>query len=240
MIHAAGSPGPGLNARPNALVVLVNTKLRTPAATDSSSSTSVPVMLVCTNDWRSCDPTCGLCSVAACKTACTPGKLFRTRSRSVIEPTTVVNGESSRSRPTTSCPCSRSTRTSASPRCPELPVTSTFPPPIPTSYQSDQVSSRRRRLSILAKLPGQDEASRVTAALRRDDSMRIRYMTAVIARVCGVDWQTAAHLAGSPTEFPQPGLAASAFTREVVNDRDAGARWCSAAMLQALSPMIGR
>ncbi len=95
---------------------------------------------------------------------------------------------------------------------------------------------------ILAKLPGQHEAARVSAALRRDDSMRGRYMTAVVARVCGVDWQSAEHLAGRPTAFRQPGLAARQFAREVVNERDAGARWCSAAMLQALSlsPMIGR
>ena len=46
VIHAAGSPGAGTSARPNALVVLVNTNALTPAATDSSSSVSVPVMFV--------------------------------------------------------------------------------------------------------------------------------------------------------------------------------------------------
>ena len=48
VIHAAGCPGGGVNARPNVLVVLVNTKLCTPAATASSSRCSVPVMLVST------------------------------------------------------------------------------------------------------------------------------------------------------------------------------------------------
>jgi hypothetical protein len=61
---------------------------------------------------------------------------------------------------------------------------------------------------IMAKLPGQYEASRVAAALRRDKAVRSRYMTAVISRICGVDWLSAAHLAASPTAFPQPGLAA--------------------------------
>lgn len=93
---------------------------------------------------------------------------------------------------------------------------------------------------ILAKVPGQSEASRVTAALGRDPDVRCRYMTAVVARVCGLDWHIAAQLAENPADYPQPVLAAQRFAREAVSDRDAGARWCSAAMLQALSPMMGR
>lgn len=92
----------------------------------------------------------------------------------------------------------------------------------------------------LAKVPGQCEASRVTAALVRDTDVRHRYMTAVVARVCGLDWSVAAHLAENPADCPQPTLVAQRFAREAVSDRDAGARWCAAAMLQALSPMIGR
>lgn len=93
---------------------------------------------------------------------------------------------------------------------------------------------------ILAKVPGQVEASRVTAALTRDPGIRRRYMTAVVARVCGLEWPVAAQFIDNPAGFPQPVLVAQRFAREAVSDRDAGARWCAAAMLQALSPMIGR
>lgn len=93
---------------------------------------------------------------------------------------------------------------------------------------------------ILAKVPGQVEASRVTAALTRDPDIRHRYMTAVVARVCGLEWPVAAQFIDNPAAFPQPVLVAQRFAREAVSDRDAGARWCAAAMLQALSPMIGR
>ncbi len=93
---------------------------------------------------------------------------------------------------------------------------------------------------ILAKVPGQVEASRVTAALTRDPDIRRRYMTAVVARVCGLEWPVAARFIDNPAGFPQPVLVAQRFAREAVSDRDAGARWCAAAMLQALSPMIGR
>ena len=65
MIHVAGPPGSGVSARPKTLVLLVNTKLPTPAATDSSSSVSVPLTLVSTKACRPCDPMWGLWSVAA-------------------------------------------------------------------------------------------------------------------------------------------------------------------------------
>src|ERR1700758_1429295 len=102
VIHAAGSPGAGVSARPNALVLLVNTKLPTPAVTASSSSVSVPVTLVSTKACLPCDPTCGLCSVAACRTASAPATQERTTARAAIDPTTVVYGDGLRSIPAAS------------------------------------------------------------------------------------------------------------------------------------------
>jgi transcriptional regulator with XRE-family HTH domain len=104
----------------------------------------------------------------------------------------------------------------------------------------DDAILRVNAAGILAKVPGQCEASFVAAALGRDSDIRCRYMTTVVARVCALDWTIAAQLAENPASFPQPALAAQRFAREAVSDRDAGARWCAAAMLQALSPMIGR
>src|SRR5215217_7295477 len=123
VIHAAGAPGGGVSARPNVLVVLVNTKRPTPPATASSSRLSVPVMLVSTNAGRSCEPTWGLWRVAAWRIASTPRTHSRTTARSAIEPTTLVNGDGNTSSPATSWPSPARTRTSASPRWPELPVT---------------------------------------------------------------------------------------------------------------------
>jgi transcriptional regulator with XRE-family HTH domain len=104
---------------------------------------------------------------------------------------------------------------------------------------SDNPVLRVNAAGILAKVPGQVEASQVTAALVRDPDVRRRYMTAVVARVCGLDWPVAARFTDNPAGFPQPVLVAQRFAREAVSDRDAGARWCAAAMLQALSPLIG-
>ena len=140
VIQAAGSPGAGTSARPNALVVLVNTNALTPAATDSSNSVSVPVMFVWTKSSRRCDATCGLCSVAVCRTASTPSRQRFTQPRSATDPSTVVNGDARTSRPRTSTPSAASTRISASPRWPELPVTRTR---MPTIYQLDPGTERR-------------------------------------------------------------------------------------------------
>jgi hypothetical protein len=57
VIHAAGSPGGGVRARPNVLVVLVKTKLPTPASAAASSKFSVPVTLVSTKFDRPWVPT---------------------------------------------------------------------------------------------------------------------------------------------------------------------------------------
>ena len=79
----------------------------------------------------------------------------------------------------------------------------------------------------------------MTDVLLRDAAVRDLYTTAVVSRVCGVDWATASAYAKQPSTVPQPALVAGRFAREAVNERDAGARWCSATMLRKLSPLIG-
>lgn len=92
---------------------------------------------------------------------------------------------------------------------------------------------------ILAKLPGQDAAEQVADVLEADAEMRQLYTTAVIARVGALPWKTASALASGriPTQRQAHYLAAR-FSREVLNPRDAGARWCSAVMLRDLSPLL--
>jgi transcriptional regulator with XRE-family HTH domain len=93
---------------------------------------------------------------------------------------------------------------------------------------------------ILAKVPGQAPSDKVVEVLGRDDDVRDRYLVAVVARVCSLDWATAAGLVEDPSRFRHPALVAERLCREAVNPLDAGARWCSATMLQRLSPLVGR
>jgi transcriptional regulator with XRE-family HTH domain len=92
---------------------------------------------------------------------------------------------------------------------------------------------------ILAKLEDQDAAEQVALVLDADAEVRQLYTTAVIARVGALQWNTAASLAAGqvPTQRQAHFLAAR-LSREVLNPRDAGARWCSASLLRDLSPQL--
>jgi len=61
----AGAEAVRLSDDPNALVVLMYTKLWTPVEIAASSKASVPVTFVSMNSRQLCVATCGLCSVAA-------------------------------------------------------------------------------------------------------------------------------------------------------------------------------
>lgn len=92
---------------------------------------------------------------------------------------------------------------------------------------------------ILAKLQDQDAARQVAAVLDADAEVRQLYTTAVVARVGGLPWATAAKLAAGrvPTQR-QAHLLAARLSQEVLNPHDAGARWCSASLLRDLSPLL--
>jgi transcriptional regulator with XRE-family HTH domain len=92
---------------------------------------------------------------------------------------------------------------------------------------------------ILAKLPGQDAADRVADVLADDWATRRLYTTAVLARTCALEWGDAARIAGNPRSLAprKAQFIASRLASEVLNPRDAGARWCSAAVLGDLAPI---
>lgn len=92
---------------------------------------------------------------------------------------------------------------------------------------------------ILAKLASRDAARQVASVLTHDDDVRRLYSTAVVARVCSLDWKAASRIALKPAAHANPEWAARKFATEALNPRDAGARWCSALMLRELSPALG-
>jgi len=93
---------------------------------------------------------------------------------------------------------------------------------------------------ILAKMPGRECAADVVRVLQNDDETQQLYKTAVLSRVGVLGWSDAAALAADPLRAGTraPFLAAGLAT-ESVNPHDAGARWCSAALLQELTPLLG-
>ncbi|WP_405487834.1 helix-turn-helix domain-containing protein [Nocardia sp. NBC_00511] len=109
-------------------------------------------------------------------------------------------------------------------------------------WASEENSSvvRVNAAGILAKLPGQAPAGHVVSVLRRDQSVQDRYLTAVVARVCGIDHELARQYMTTPTLMPSPMLVAQRLSAEALNPNDAGARWCAATMLARLSPQLGQ
>lgn len=107
--------------------------------------------------------------------------------------------------------------------------------------EDDNPLLRVNAAGILAKVPGQDPAAEVCRVLTHDDEVRRKYTTAVISRVCGIAWETASRLAVDPESAgPHAATFAALLATEVTNTRDAGARWCSAAMLRDISPLLGK
>jgi hypothetical protein len=122
----AGVPTGGTSAAPKTLVELVKMNERTPASTDSSNKFSVPVMFVSMKFCRVWVMTWGLCREAVCKTVSTPVMQRFTNSRSTMDPTSSVKSDLATSTPIISCFVFRNVRTSASPKCPLLPVIKIF------------------------------------------------------------------------------------------------------------------
>src|SRR5262249_58601815 len=93
---------------------------------------------------------------------------------------------------------------------------------------------------ILAKLPDQTRARDVATVLAGDDATRHLYTTAVLARVCVLGWDAAQRIAADPLTIPagKARFIAQRLASEVLNPRDAGARWCAATMLRDLSPLL--
>jgi hypothetical protein len=98
---------------------------------------------------------------------------------------------------------------------------------------------RVNAVGIIAKTS--DTGREVAAVLTHDTDVRRLYTTAVIARTCALDWPAAGRLAADPLAVPsRAAYLGRRLLAEVTNARDAGARWCAAAMLRDLSPLLGR
>jgi transcriptional regulator with XRE-family HTH domain len=109
-------------------------------------------------------------------------------------------------------------------------------------YDGSTPILRVNAAGILAKTPGQTAATDVIRVLENDGEARQLYLTAVAARVCALPWASAERLAKGhlPTSTERAHYLATRLSRETVNPRDVGARWCSAMLLRDLAPTLGQ
>ncbi|NBE82130.1 helix-turn-helix domain-containing protein [Micromonospora sp. NEAU-HG-1] len=97
---------------------------------------------------------------------------------------------------------------------------------------------------ILAKVGSPKVGDAAISAIRGDDDVRHLYLTAVTCRVLDMSWDEAARVAALAAESgnrASMGLASARqtwaterLTAELINPRDAAARWCSAVLLATL------
>jgi hypothetical protein len=92
---------------------------------------------------------------------------------------------------------------------------------------------------ILAKGADADLADVVVRALRQDSEARHRYISAVAARLLGMRWEDALSLGrslenGSDISGSHAASVSRAFSKELGNVGDAGARWSSVVVLGRL------
>jgi transcriptional regulator with XRE-family HTH domain len=89
---------------------------------------------------------------------------------------------------------------------------------------------RVNSVGILAKVGSPDLDNDVVGMLKVDEQARLLYLTAVASRVLNLGWNEANELAlkGVPLTHPDQ---LRAFSREISNPYDSGARWCSLVVL---------
>jgi len=96
--------------------------------------------------------------------------------------------------------------------------------------QKGKALLRVNAAGILAKAGSPTIDNEAVTILRADDEVRDLYLTAVIYRVLGISWDSAADMASSRNPLSEP-THLGLFASELSNPNDSGARYCSALML---------
>lgn len=105
--------------------------------------------------------------------------------------------------------------------------------------RSGKALLRVNAAGILAKVGSPTIDNEAVAALQADAQVRELYLTAVLHRVLGLDWDTSANLAASSDPFGPDQL--QLLRAELSNPDDSGARYCSVLLLsrnQRSEPMV--
>ena len=82
---------------------------------------------------------------------------------------------------------------------------------------------------ILAKVGSPTIDNEAVSVLQADAEVRELYLTAVLHRVLGIDWDTSANLVASPDQFRPDQV--QLLQAELSNPNDSGARYCSVLLL---------
>ncbi len=99
---------------------------------------------------------------------------------------------------------------------------------------------RTNALSVIAKLPGRENAELVVRVLQNDPKVRRLCLASVVSRMCQFEWETSLRIADDPSVAPNPKRLASKMAKEAVNPKDTESRWCGATLLRELAPVLAK
>lgn len=108
------------------------------------------------------------------------------------------------------------------------------------AIEGDTATLRTNSLSVIAKLPGQENADLVIQVLENDPKVRRLIVASEISRLTQLDWKTALAGADDPTTIPEPRKLAPKLAKGAINPKGTESRWACTYLLTRMVPVLGR
>ncbi|SEB45938.1 hypothetical protein SAMN04489727_1922 [Amycolatopsis tolypomycina] len=108
------------------------------------------------------------------------------------------------------------------------------------AIEGDTAALRTNSLSVIAKLPGQENADLVVQVLENDPKVRRLIVGSEISRLTQLDWQIALQGADDPTTIPEPRKLALKLAKGAINPKGTEARWACTYLLTRMVSVLGR
>lgn len=99
---------------------------------------------------------------------------------------------------------------------------------------------RTNALSVIAKLPGKQNADLVTKVLEEDIKVRRLILASEISRLTQLEWADALMAADDPTTIPEPRKLATKLSKGAINPKGTESRWSCSYLLWKMAPVLGR
>jgi transcriptional regulator with XRE-family HTH domain len=106
--------------------------------------------------------------------------------------------------------------------------------------EGETATLRTNALSVIAKLPGQQNADLVIRVLEEDAKVRRLILASEISRLTQLEWADALKGADDPTTIPEPRKLAAKLSKGAINPKGTESRWSCSYLLWKMAPVLGR
>ncbi|WP_410597628.1 helix-turn-helix domain-containing protein [Amycolatopsis sp. lyj-23] len=108
------------------------------------------------------------------------------------------------------------------------------------AVEGDTATLRTNSLSVIAKLPGKENADLVIQVLENDPKVRRLIVASEISRLTQLDWKTALAGADDPTTIPEPRKLAPKLAKGAIQPKGTESRWACTYLLTRMVSVLGR